>query len=123
MPLPVRRRAALLLLPLGIGAAVALSPSADAATTGFTTRAAARPTIRISGFAFAVPSSVKRGAHITVVNRDTVDHTVTSTVRGHRFDLVVRAHRSAVLVAPSKKGVVAFHCTYHPSMHGRLAVR
>lgn len=79
------------------------------------------PTIRISGFAFAVPRSVRPGARIRVVNRDTAPHTVTSA--GGAFSVSIPAGASRTLRAPARVGTYRFYCQFHPHMRGRLQVR
>lgn len=82
---------------------------------------AAADSITISSFAYSVPTSVAPGATITVTNKDSVAHTVT-TDSGGAFDVMVPAGGTASFKAPSTPGSYAFHCTIHPSMHGTLVV-
>ncbi|WP_370582450.1 hypothetical protein [Mycobacterium sp. OAS707] len=48
-------------------------------------------------------------------------HSVTSDSPGV-FDVTVQPHDKAFLLAPTRPGHYGYHCTYHPGMHGELAV-
>jgi plastocyanin len=61
------------------------------------------------------------GTQVSVVNSDDVEHSVTSDAPG-RFDVHVQPHSEEVFTTPADPGTFAYHCTYHPSMHGELAV-
>ena len=84
--------------------------------------AAAAATIIISGFAYRGPESVAAGTMVTVTNRDSVAHTVTSDT-GSLFDAVVQPGVSATFKAPTASGTYTYHCTYHNHMHGRLVIK
>ena len=62
------------------------------------------------------------GAQITVKNNDSVEHSVTSDTAG-KFDVEVDGNEQKPLTAPAEPGSYAFHCKYHPSMHGTLIVK
>jgi len=94
--------------------AAAPANAAAAPAAGATTS----PTLVIEGFAFS-PVTVQRGATVTVVNRDAMQHTVT----GAGFDTgVIEAGGTATLVAPSEPGTYTLSCGIHPSMTGTLTV-
>ena len=76
-------------------------------------------TVRIGGFAFA-PATARRGATVTVVNGDGVDHTVTATAGG--FNVKARGGSSVTFRAPSRPGTYTFFCAIHPEMTGTLVV-
>lgn len=80
----------------------------------------ATPTITIQAFTYKTPASVRHGATIKVINKDSVRHTVTSNTAG-KFNVAVPAHSSRTFKAPVK-GTYGFHCTLHPSMKGTLHV-
>lgn len=83
----------------------------------------AATSITIKGFAFGDPITVSPGATVTVTNMDTAEHTVTAD-QGQAFDVEVKGGGGmATFTAPSQPGTYAFHCTYHPNMHGTLTVK
>src|SRR6476660_9271905 len=51
-----------------------------------------------------------------------VEHAVTSDAAG-KFTVDVDGNEQGTLTAPSEPGEYAFHCKYHPSMHGTLIVK
>ena len=78
-------------------------------------------TIAISGMKFTSPASVAPGATVTVTNSDGAEHTVTADA-GNAFNVEVEGKETATFTAPTQPGTYAFHCTYHPTMHGQLIV-
>lgn len=84
--------------------------------------AAKKPKIVISSFTFTVPKSVKPGSKILVINKDGVDHTVTSD-DGTSFSVVTPAHSKVKMIAPASTGSYAFHCAIHATMKGTLVVK
>ncbi|WP_427007825.1 cupredoxin domain-containing protein [Pseudarthrobacter sp. H2] len=79
--------------------------------------------ITVKDFAYGDPITVSPGATVMVTNMDTAEHTVTAD-QGSAFDVEVKGSGgTATLTAPSKPGTYAFHCTYHPNMHGTLTVK
>jgi plastocyanin len=106
-----------------IGAVAAGCGGATAPTVGpGSTTAAAGPTITISGMAFGEPLTVTPGATITIVNKDSVEHSVTSQPKGP-FDTDVDGGAQKTFTAPTQPGEYPFICTYHPSMKGTLIVK
>lgn len=91
------------------------SSSSSAATSG--------STITISGFAFSGDLTVKAGATVTVVNKDTVPHTLTDKANG-KFDTgTIAPGGTGTFTAPSQAGTYSFGCRIHPDMHGTLTVQ
>jgi plastocyanin len=82
---------------------------------------AAGPTIVISGMKFPAPVSVAPGATVTVTNSDGAEHTVTADA-GNAFNVEIEGKETATFTAPTQPGTYAYHCTYHPTMHGELIV-
>lgn len=79
--------------------------------------------ITIKDFGFQGPSSVPPGAMVTVTNMDSVAHTVTAD-DGTSFDVTIKGGGgTASFTAPAKRGSFAYHCTFHPNMHGTLVVK
>jgi plastocyanin len=79
--------------------------------------------ITISSFAYSGRLSVKAGTTVTVVNNDSVAHTLTDKAT-HLFDTgnIPANGGKATFTAPTKPGTYPFGCTYHPNMSGTLTV-
>jgi plastocyanin len=90
------------------------------ATTG--PAAAGAATITIASMSFGEPITVSPGAQVTIKNDDSAEHSVTSDTAG-KFDVEVEGKEQGTLTAPTEPGEYAFHCKYHPSMHGTLTVK
>lgn len=99
------------------------SPSATATSDSAASSTTAATTVEINDFAFSPATvRVKAGQKITVVNRDSVGHTLTST-DNTTFDTGMLADGdSATITAPSKPGSYPFYCRPHPQMKGTLIV-
>jgi plastocyanin len=95
------------------------SMSSPAASTAV--QAASGPTISIADMKFTSPTSVPPGAKVTVTNSDGVEHSVTADA-GNAFNVEIDEKGTATFTAPTQPGTYAYHCTYHPSMHGELIV-
>ncbi|HNF03840.1 MAG TPA: cupredoxin domain-containing protein [Mycobacterium sp.] len=95
---------------------------ASVATAPATTTPAAGLTITIGDFNCGDPLTVRPGATVTVVNSDGAEHTVTAD-SGSAFNAEVSGKGTTTFTAPTQPGNYAFHCTYHPMMHGRLTVQ
>jgi plastocyanin len=97
------------------------SPTATAGQTSGPAAAAAA-TITIASMSFGDPITVSPGAQIAIKNDDSAEHSVTSDTAG-KFDVEVEGKEQGTLTAPTEPGEYAFHCKYHPSMHGTLIVK
>ena len=97
------------------------SPTATAEQTT-APAAASGPTITIANMNFGAPLTVSPGAQISIKNNDSAEHSVTSDTAG-KFNVEVDGKEQGTLTAPMEPGDYAFHCTYHPSMHGMLTVK
>jgi plastocyanin len=97
------------------------SPTATAEETSGPAAAGAA-TLTIANMSFGEPITVSPGAQITIKNDDSAEHSVTSDTAG-KFDVEVEGKEQGTLTAPTEPGEYAFHCTYHPSMHGTLIVK
>jgi plastocyanin len=97
------------------------SPTGTAAATGGPAAATAA-TMTIASMNFGQPITVPPGAQITVKNDDSAEHSVTSDTEG-KFDVHVDGREQGTLTAPMEPGEYAFHCVYHPAMHGTLVVK
>ena len=96
------------------------TPSATSAPPGPPAPTSAQ--ITIDGFSYGPPITVAPGAEITVVNKDSAAHTVTSNDVG-KFDTDVAGNAQATFRAPKEPGSYPYHCNYHSSMHGTLVVQ
>ncbi|BDX32049.1 hypothetical protein TUM20985_25960 [Mycobacterium antarcticum] len=83
--------------------------------------AVAGPTITIKGMAFGDPLTVSPGAVVTIVNDDSMEHSVTSKPDAG-FDTDVDGGSQQTFTAPTRPGQYPFICTYHPNMKGTLIV-
>jgi plastocyanin len=96
--------------------------SGTATATGSPTAMAAAATITITNMSFGDPITVSPGAQIAITNKDSVEHSVTSDTAG-KFSVEVDGTEDGTLTAPTDPGEYAYHCKYHPSMHGTLVVK
>lgn len=106
----------------GTGTATATASPTGAEETTSAPAAASAATIMIMNNSFGEPITVPPGAQITIKNDDSAEHSVTSDTAG-KFDVHVDGGEQGTLTAPTEPGEYAFHCTYHPSMHGTLIVK
>ena len=96
--------------------------SSNAAGGGTAGQRHGTPTITIMDFGYAGDLRVKPGARVTVVNRDSVAHTLTDK-NGGLFDTgTIAGDGSGSFVAPMQPGTYPFGCTLHPEMTGVLTV-
>jgi plastocyanin len=84
--------------------------------------AAGAATMTIANMSFGEPLTVSPGAQIAIKNDDSAEHSVTSDTAA-KFDVEVEGKEQGTLTAPTEPGEYAFHCKYHPSMHGTLTVK
>lgn len=79
--------------------------------------------IEISNFTFSPNTiTVKPGEIITITNRDTVGHSLTSD--SGLFDTgILSKNESSEVKAPIEPGEYGYHCTPHPNMKGKIIVR
>jgi plastocyanin len=94
-------------------------PSSD---TGNDAEASGEVVITVENFQYDIPESVSPGATITVVNKDSAPHTVTSEEEGI-FDAVFEGGETVTFTAPEEPGEYPFFCVYHPDMTGTLVVK
>jgi plastocyanin len=99
----------------GAMAAALLTGMPDAALA-----ATATHTIVIRNMRYGpVPANVRVGDTIVWVNRDIFRHTATARNRSFNVDLPPSATARMVV---RQNGTIAFYCTFHPGMTGRLVV-
>lgn len=97
-------------------AVAACSGSAQTPTTAQPQAA----TITIENFDFGEPLTVKVGQEVTIVNRDGVPHTWTST--DGRFDSGSLGPGDSFTFTFDQPGEYAFYCKIHPYMEGKIVV-
>lgn len=78
--------------------------------------------ITVEDFEFNGPPSVSPGATITVVNKDSAPHTVTSEEDGV-FDVKFDGGETVTFTAPEEPGEYPYICTIHPAMMAMLVVK
>jgi len=123
-----RRRSRGLVAVAVLGAALSLAACSSGGSSTATTSAPATTggsggsTITISNFMFApMDLTVAPGATVTVVNKDSVAHTVTGQAGG--FDTGdVQPGQSKTFTAPNKAGSYPYRCNIHQYMTGTLTV-
>jgi len=100
------------------------STGSSGTTTAAATSSAAADTIVIQNFAFSPATlTVAPGTTVTVVNKDAVTHTVSSTAATRAFDTGdVAAGASTTFHAPTTAGTYSYICLIHTYMHGTLTV-
>jgi plastocyanin len=106
----------------GTGTATATASPTGTQESTSAPAAAGAATMMIMNMSFGEPITVPPGAQITIKNDDSAEHSVTSDTVG-KFDVEVEGNEQGTLTAPTEPGEYAFHCTYHPSMHGTLIVK
>lgn len=79
--------------------------------------------VAIRNFSFMPRTiTVKKGARITISNRDSTAHTATSD-DGSSFDTGGIDPGSSSTVTLGKTGRFPYHCSIHPFMHGTIVVQ
>jgi plastocyanin len=104
------------------GTATATSSPSGEATKSSAPAGASAAAITIANMSFGAPITVAGGTQISVKNDDSAEHSVTSDAAG-KFDMEVDGKEQGSFTAPTEPGEYAFHCKYHPSMHGTLIVK
>lgn len=104
------------------------SAGGNASSTSMTSSSASAPaaadTIVINDFMFQPMSiTVAPGATVTVTNKDTATHTMTSTGSPPAFNTGdIAPGKSVTFKAPDKPGSYAYICQIHQYMQGTLTV-
>lgn len=78
--------------------------------------------IVMSNMAYTVPTSVRPGQQLTIVNRDDPNHTVTADDNSLFDTRISGGGGIKSFTAPTTPGTYPFHCKYHANMHGMLTV-
>src|SRR3954447_26969159 len=86
-------------------------------------KAGGAKTIDISNFKFAPATlTVPAGSKVTVKNSDTTAHTATAD-SGGLFDTGDISPGSSATITLKSAGSVAYHCSIHSFMHGKIVVQ
>lgn len=129
--MPLLRSLPVLLVALALGACGSSSdqaktkPAAPKATKHAPAPAPQKggtTAVEIKGYDYHPKTlTVKVGTRITWSDKDSANHTVTAD--DHSFDVgnISAGARGSHTFA--KAGTFAYHCNYHPNMHGRVIVR
>lgn len=82
------------------------------------------PSLTVSNFTFAPATiTVSAGDIVTIINNDTVAHTVVSD-DGTSFSTGnINPGSSATITAPTTAGTYTYHCSIHPMMKGTIIVQ
>lgn len=115
-----RARWALTILIAAIALIVA-APHGSDASAGAVAQTSRAKTVKIVNFAFSPPKlTVATGTKVAFSNTSSASHTAT---RAGSFDTGRISPGSSKTVRFSRKGAFAYHCTIHPSMHGKIVVK
>lgn len=93
----------------------------ETAATSAEEEPAAAAVITIAEFTFEVPDTIGPGTEVTVINEDSVGHTVTSEEEG-LFDVAVGGGEEVTFTVPEEAGDYPFYCRPHPNMTSVLVV-
>ncbi len=78
-------------------------------------------TVKIANFAYKPGKlTVTAGTKVSFSNSDSAPHTAT---RAGAFDTGRIGPGASKSVKLSRKGTFSYHCTIHPSMHGKIVVK
>jgi len=103
----------------GGGSATTSGPGAGGASTS---AAVTGTQITIESFRYSGSLTVKAGAKVTVVNKDSTEHTLTDKAGKFDTGTIQGSGGTGTFTAPSKPGKYPFGCTLHPNMSGTLTV-
>ena len=106
---------------------VVTAPTSSAPVTTTSAPAAARSTgderIAIKDFDYAPgTATVAVGTKVTWKNADLANHTVTFDT-GAKRDLGNQPRGTSKSMTFTRAGTFAYHCDYHPNMHGTVVVK
>lgn len=112
---------------VAIGAAAAamtlalLGLRSELAAAGPTAQTSAAKTVDIDHFAFHPPAlTVAVGTKVNFTNSSKVTHTAT---HGGVFNTGRIAPGTTISIRFNSRGSFSYHCSIHPSMHGKIVVQ
>lgn len=104
-------------------AAAPSTTKAAPTTASAPAKAAGATKVDIKDFDYSPKATtVAKGAKVTWTNRDTANHTVTFDA-GAQNSLGNQPQGKAVSFVFKKTGTFAYHCDFHPNMHGTVVVK
>jgi plastocyanin len=107
-------------LAVGLMALAVIGLRSELAAAGPTAVASKTATVDINHFAFHPPTlTVKKGTTVDFTNSSKVTHTAT---RGGSFNTGRIKPGTSISVRFNTKGTFAYHCSIHPTMHGKIVV-
>ena len=107
---------------LGACSSSGASHSSGSSSSTTTSGGGSSATITISSFAYSGDLTVSPGEKVTVVNKDSVPHTLTDKAT-NKFDTgTIAPGASGTFTAPTAAGSYSFGCRIHPEMKGTLVV-
>ncbi|HML05592.1 MAG TPA: plastocyanin/azurin family copper-binding protein [Methanobacterium sp.] len=114
----------LLVLLLALAVAIGFSGATVAADPGYSKQVSyPKKTVTIYNFAFHPPTLiVKKGTTVTWINRQNVDHTVTSTNGKFPSSGHIKPG-SSYKVTFTKTGTYRYHCSIHDFMKGTIIIK
>jgi plastocyanin len=119
-------RAAVVALAAGVALAGCGGGSGKSKSGSGSTSTGAAPTaskVTIVNFKYGPPSvTVRAGSRLTFVNQDTAEHTATAD-NGSFDSGTLQPGGASKTVTVTKTGTIAYHCQFHPFMHGTVVVR
>jgi plastocyanin len=99
------------------------SSSSSTTPTAAAQPAASAGKVDIASFKYMPATvTVKAGSKVTFTNSDSAEHTATSDTSG-AFDTGTLKQGATKPVSLANPGRYAYHCDFHPFMHGVVVVR
>lgn len=119
--LDLRRARWILTVAIAAIALLVVAVRGSDASAGEVAQTSRAKTVSIVNFAFK-PSNmtVTAGSKVTFSNTSSAPHTAT---RAGSFDTGRIGPGASKSVKLSRKGTFAYHCSIHPSMHGKIVVK
>lgn len=103
------------------GSADTTAPAAAASTAAPSTPVAEPAAVTIKDFDYAPKRlTVAKGTKVSFTNQDAANHTVTFDKSGK--DLGNQPKGRTVHLTFTESGTYAYHCDFHPNMHGKVVV-
>jgi plastocyanin len=115
------RRFLIILAVAGLALGLAACSSSSKSSGSGAAASVDKITIQNTEFVNGDKVTAKAGATVSIENKDSFAHTVTSDDNAWT-SVSVDANANPTFTAPTKPGVYKFHCNIHSNMHGILTV-